>query len=1586
MKSFVKRCAHALAWLLVGLGALLLAVLVHLDQPRTKRVVMSRVNALLATTLRGTIELRAIEHVGVAYAQGVAASVRDPEGRALLEVEGVSAQLRLGALLRGLPGEIHIELEDVHIERAHLVLEQDPGGELPIATTFLPRPRDTPPSSGPSTFYLVLDDATIAAARVENRLGLPVNADVRHLRASVRVDPQRVAVSLAHAGVRSEGLPSLGGGPAELDGFVAATLVLPMGAEPQLTLRATVGGTLGAVPFGAVAELEDMRLSTSLHVHDEDGARLRALIPSLPIEGGVDARVTGTGTIAKRAPSDPTPTLTFGAEVQAARARVIALAQLQLESTPRLALRAHTHDVDLSQLLAEGPPSALGAEVRAELVLGTPLHGDFAIDVAEGEIAEQPIPRAALQGDLMLVAGAALPRVRVQGTVYEPGAQTTLEASVEDGTNVQFLLQTAPIDLATQRRVPRGVARGVARADATGTLRLLGVAAPEIDATVRVQGSAVQSQGAGARSVLALARVEGPIAAPRVQTSVVAKDAHLPNGTTIARVDARATVGVVPSPTLRGVQVTLEPADSEPKLTVRADEIALGDGVQVRGVQVEGLGAPIEGGVSVQGGRLVIKLHTGDVDLEAVRRLIDREGAALPVRGRAHLDLDLIAQGRQLQGNAQIDLTQLRGLGLDDASVHVHGDFRGARSDLTLDARVPDAGTITLRARDIMPSGPVLAVSSWRDATFDVHVDANASLAAVHDRAPQLPLSQLAGQVALQLHAERTRAGELPTVTLDVNTEGLDVGAGYELRSRDLDLQIHAECTKDGLTLDARAVDGSGATGTSHGGNGSGVAGTSRAGSGTLVWVTLATPLPKTIPTQLEALADHPFDVQLYVPRRPLARLPALLQLGDLPGRVQLAAVLSGTLRDPRLALDFDARGLSTDLEETSAERRKARAARRAIERADTASSRPSNTTAPTLDVQLRARYDGQAARLTTMASSAGRNVLDAELLLEAKIHDLFSHGAGDPSRASLWERRWRAAARIAADELPLEWIPGLADRGVRGRLGGELIVDRFHDDARMKGAFVVKDLQTGRTDVSRARIELDAENGQAKALVRVDQGHGALSLTANTAIEWGSRAFFRPKERAPLRLALDANRFRIAALQPVLADVFHQLDGVLDADLAVELLPPERGAHPNADPAPKPKIVSKGQLRLSQGLVQAAAVGDELRDVAFRVTVSPDGVLALDDFVAHPTAGEIRGRGRARFDGITFEDAEATFSIPKQSALELAIAGLSLEEVYGDIELRAHTKAKSTRAESDATRSIVLDVAVPKLNVQLPGIPSSDVQALTRRPDVRVGTHTRGEFRSLPLDGSDRREKVVDDEGPVTPFELGLRLGTVTATVGNLAQVRVTGAPKLVVQGEQTNMSGQIQLQGGWLDLRGKKFDIESGAVTFNGDDPSNPTVVARAVWLAPDQTRVIAEYIGPVKTGKVELRSEPPLPKNEVMALLLFGSVSGASSDAGGQLGGALTNSLPDGLGQAITGITGLKTQARIDTSTRNPRPELEVQVSDTISIGFMTVLGTPPVSEPDRNYGKFSWRFAAHWSLVATIGSRYSTLLDAIWQYRY
>jgi translocation and assembly module TamB len=230
----------------------------------------------------------------------------------------------------------------------------------------------------------------------------------------------------------------------------------------------------------------------------------------------------------------------------------------------------------------------------------------------------------------------------------------------------------------------------------------------------------------------------------------------------------------------------------------------------------------------------------------------------------------------------------------------------------------------------------------------------------------------------------------------------------------------------------------------------------------------------------------------------------------------------------------------------------------------------------------------------------------------------------------------------------------------------------------------------------------------------------------------------------------------------------------------------------------------------------------------------------------------------------------------------------------------------------------------------------------------------------------------------------------------GTDLDVRLEGGAKVTLA-STVRVSGQIRLVHGSLDVQGKPFEIEAGTVTFVEADPTNPQVVLTAGWTAPDGTRIFADFVGPLKTGKVTLRSEPARPQNELVALIMFGTTDQQDNNGvsqGESIGVAAGGVATQPLNQALGGVNhaldklglagGIST--KVDTSTPNPRPEVEVQIARDISLQVAWVLGAPPPDTPDTTLVTLDWRFLRKWALEATFGDAATSILDLVWQHRY
>jgi translocation and assembly module TamB len=408
------------------------------------------------------------------------------------------------------------------------------------------------------------------------------------------------------------------------------------------------------------------------------------------------------------------------------------------------------------------------------------------------------------------------------------------------------------------------------------------------------------------------------------------------------------------------------------------------------------------------------------------------------------------------------------------------------------------------------------------------------------------------------------------------------------------------------------------------------------------------------------------------------------------------------------------------------------------------------------------------------------------------------------------------------------------------------------------------------------------------------------------------------------------------------------------------------------------------GGLTLQDGRLQAVAGGGEFHDVRAQVDLSPDGIVTLRRLTASGVTGRLEASGAAQMRGAMLESASASIVIPDDAPISLSAGGTQVGDVNGRIEI------------SETTRGDTMDVAVnvDQARVALPLASTGHVQALGPMRNVRIGAH-RGDpsvLVTFPLGPQRKQTTEVGGQHVL----LTVNLDDVRIVRGTDLKVGLGGQVKVDTStggAAGPEVTGQLDLRpGGKISVQGKKFTLEHGTVTFV-DDPSNPQVVVKASYQATDGTVVYADFIGPLKTGKVTLSSEPPLPRQEIVELLLFGTTGGSQPEA--SQGTAATQALATVGGEAAQPLNHMLNQLGLgaistrvaSTAAGVVEPEVEVQVAKDISVQLAVVLGQPPPGvNPDRTLLTLDWRFANRWSLATIIGDAGTTIFDLLWRKRY
>lgn len=1512
----------------VFLVAVAAGVVAHLDVPAGRRLVAAGVNAALARSLAGEVRVERIGRLGVFGTEGVAVRVRDPEGIQVLEADGVFARvdtLRLARSALFERGPIEIVVHAAGVDHVRVSLDADQGGELRLSRAVRGKSAESERQESEPGRGVIVDapDLRLAHAWAHGAPPGAVPLDAEAFDLAARV-------LVAPTGIRAElaRVRVLSRGlPRGLDpkGALAGRVWLDPEGRSETSIEASFEGAIGGIPTSADARLAGKELVARLDARDEAGASAQAMLA----EGARRERMSLHAEARGRLPEiEASALLSYGAASLQARVTVDTSAPMRVEGS------AAGREIDLAALAEGAPDSALAFDARADVSLREDgPYGTVELDLHGGRVDAEPTPpveaRARLDGDAL----KARARVRDASMPAELSLDVA-ERPNGEGRQIDAEVWARVPDL---RRVPMlDAVGGAARISASGRLLL-----PErrIDASARVALADLVQSPRSVRRAEVRARARGTLERAEIDATMSAKGV-VTGAARLESVEARADLALSPaSVEVRRARLRAVPSGGPP-ISARADRIEAHAGaVRVEGVEVTGLGGPIRLEGMRRGRELRAKVDASRVDLGRAARLVGLDdviqSGALDLSGEARL-----ARG-ELTADVHADVRGLDARRVTDAHATVDLAVKGRDVTFAARGRLDGAGSFSVQTEDLALGAPLDHPDAWRRARGHVDVQAVIDMDRAASLLPAgaLPVADLRGLLTVQGRLGREDASAPPDIRFHAHTNGLLVAGPWREDPPPVDgvVVTHAprwRSTDLDVGLDLRTDAASGFTSFA-------LRATDPHGAVVALDAKAILPYRELLARGMtDALLRAPLSAVIEVPSRRADRLPRVLGVGEVEGELAGRLEASGTVLEPKVRLSASARGVRL----------------------------PAMPPRMAADVDLSADYDGARGAVAVQVTDRGRELLYARSDLRARVEDALSRGAAMP---------WTASARARLAAFPLESVPALADRSVAGEVTGEVSLEGLRADARADAHFDFKGLRIGRARYESGTVSARAADGELAARVRLDQEDGRLDARAETGLTWGSALAPALDDTRPSSASLFAHAFRAAAIQPFVQEALPSVDGRIDADVSLELAPG------------RSRPTMKGYLKLREGTVQVAALGEELRDVRASVTLTPDGQVRVEDVAARGGHGELAADATAKLDGLELAEAIANVRIPDRKPLDVSVGGQPLGQVSGVVRVRA-----SPSLEEGA---MALAVDVPKLKVALSQVTKKGVQPLETRDDIRVGVYRDARtFVQLPRDRRDTLTSGEQADADLPRAVVQVHLGDIEVDRGTMARVKITGDPKIVV-GRESRIFGQISATGGFIDVQGKRFEVEKGTVTFEGESPPNPVVVATAGWTAADNTRVYADFVGPVKTGKVEFRSEPARPKNELLALVLFGTASGANptppppgrqpdgaTKAAVGLGGGFA---AEGLTEALDDLAGIQTTARIDTThSNNPRPELEIQVGPKVTLRFAHVIGTPPVTEPDKNLATVDYRFHEHWSLETTVGDHGKATVDAIWQKRY
>jgi len=1566
VRAVARTSLAVLATVLVFVVATAAGLALHLNHPAARRLVGSTLNSALAPVLNGSITLDKVDRIALLSGRvaGMDVTIRDAEGQTVIVARWVSAQIALLPLVRSLidDGPLLVRLDHARIDGVDLTLRDDASGVSSLAKTFLPR--ESPQSQASSNeqgtpgtgFVVTIDDVSIGHVWAHGSLGSQrMDIELDGLSGRLRVDPDVLAGTLLPVAFHARALPIAAGAAV---GSVEGVITFPFADDQRTEARVSARVRAGDLSATVRATLYGEAMVARVEMPTSPASALSAVVEGLPLIAPVRANIEVSGTLSAVA---------VKGRVDVGEGHVELAASAKRGDDFMSWLTARVVHLSLSQSFAGLPPGIIDAEVEATaFVAQGALRVDYHVITAATTIGGQKVPSVATRG------GFDGERLTGKATIQEPGALTTasyvLAPEQKDpstlGLEVDVRSEIPNLSLAPRLGISVG---GAASTRVRGHLTLDENLAFEAVATGRAARLATGS--IGIESVLVNVRARGTVRAPVVHATAFAT--HLRAGglevtSATVRVDgevlaprvrvaaqthdgdtlvASASVVFGRSTTVRDVDARLVRKGEAVRARVSSVRVSE-TGTALQGVSVQGAGGSLLASLSDERGALRVSVMSTAFDLSRIRVLV---GPSMPaVTGMATVHVDLVAVPDSAKGFARIAARDV-GVGADVHGARVNGEvvFDGQAVTIRAAGSVPDVGAVLIASDGVRLGGGMLRISSYRTATGVLNAMVVADLARLAALLPKrtVPLDHIAGKALVTLQARRLGESE-PDVSVGITTAGLELVTktvdgvvGKSLRGVDLALTGHHDAQTGWVTLDAFARDARGLLAELHVG---------AKPSGGVLFVA---------PDRLrEEALRTPFQLEASVPRHNLQDLPDAVRVARLRGIAALDLYASGTALDPSATVTL--RGSDVTVDEQG----------------------PRNKP---VDVRLEAAFEDGRGSSTAEFSSEGRTFLVARGEGTLQVADLFDVRAEGP--------RWTAGGDLVFSGLPLRALHLLAGQRVNGCVSGTVSLRGLHEDATVDADMHFDDLRVGRELIRSAKVKAHAGKGSATVDARVEQEDGLLTAKGSVGIVWGAALIPSVDRTREVTGRVRADAFRLAPLRPFLREMLGRIDGILDADLRYRGTP--------SDPA---RASFEGEASVRDGVVDVALLGQELREIQGKLTISRNGELRLRDASAEGIVGRVVIDATAHLDWLALRDAKATVRIARREAMSITYEGAEFGSAWGDVDITVANEPNGVTA---------IDIALPRFHLELPNETARSSQKLDDEPTVRMGTHTEEGFVTLLREPPPKASTKASTKPTTKPTAEGT--GKSSAPAGGVLvrialgrEVRVyrtnaidawlSGKVHALLRGSRLEVSGAVQVDRGFVEIQGRRFGIEHAMASFDPTrPPEDPTVTATAVYDAPDATRIFADYTGTAETGKLRLYSDPALEQTEILSLIAFGTREGGESSGGNTGAGAVGTAASagggiaaQGLNKVLSNITPVDITTRVDTSdAQDPRPEVAVAITDKVSasVGYRVSLPMPG-QNPDRSMLRVEYRFRPRWLLETTVGDKGTSIVDLVWKLRY
>lgn len=664
-----------------------------------------------------------------------------------------------------------------------------------------------------------------------------------------------------------------------------------------------------------------------------------------------------------------------------------------------------------------------------------------------------------------------------------------------------------------------------------------------------------------------------------------------------------------------------------------------------------------------------------------------------------------------------------------------------------------------------------------------------------------------------------------------------------------------------------------------------------------------------------------PLSVVVNLPPRAFDQFPVVGPKG-VSGQLSAQLTLTQTINDPLLGAQVVAHDVSI----------------------------PGTTQATPIGVHLSAQYAPIIGDLSfqLIGTSLGRSVVLGNA--KGKLPWQTWTAQSPPQGQAPWNLR----GSFAIDRFPLRVFAPLADLGIRGEVSGR--VDLDSQKSLLLAELDLEGLASGRATLGNGTLRIKGSPG--RILGDFSLADQARTLNLKLVATGRSTQIPLPHEIDNVDVAVRARRFSASAFSPFMEGLAARINGDVEADLDLFLdkQPARNGQLPTWTSS------LSGGARLDQGSAYIDAIGLELRDIAGTLRIRPLGTrseVALDSLQAKARSTEVNVEAASRFivEGTRVLSGSGEVTL---RGVPITVQGLNLGKATGRAtSVFQRGKNWDIPGPHQGKDFMLFEVDVSHSRLKAARTASRNLVELKENSDIVV-------LQTAAPIGPDP---------DILPLRFVIRLGEEVAFSLAELNLPMSGETRIDFT-EASKASGVLSLvPGGRVPILGKVFEVTSGRLTLDPDEPANPGINLNLSGRS-DRGEPIFLTIGGTLREPI---TEPPIAQ-------LRSLLGGAGSVLSGGVQALGVNEL---LGNGVTNVELRVSASEEQSEQERPSYTAAVEVREnlwfegTYQRGEETGVNS---AQTDSSFsGTIDYRFHPNWSLKTKAGTTGGSV-DLLWQYRY